>query len=105
MTEMKPANLGDFGVADYLAERISVPNKSVKDCSEESRNNLTGLSSKWQKMVAPHLYGSSPLLPNLRSQWYSKEIGSFSHKCQPMNDRNRQSFVYRLIFDSDKLHL
>ena len=54
MTEMKPANLGDFGVADYLAERISVPNKSVKDCSEESRSNLTGLSSKWQKMVAPH---------------------------------------------------
>ena len=34
MTEVMPANLGCFGVADNIAERSSVTDTSVKDCSE-----------------------------------------------------------------------
>ena len=55
MTEVKPANLGDFGVADYLTERISVPNKSVKDCSEriteQSHRLIFQMAEKWWRHI------------------------------------------------------
>ena len=57
------ANLGCFGIADNIRPRLQPKYIGDRLLGENHGAIFTGFSSKWQKMVAPHLYGSSPLLP------------------------------------------
>ena len=98
------ANLGHFRVADNLEERSSIPDTSVKDCSERITEQSHRVSSKWQKMMAPHFYGSSPLLPTCRAGSVLKKSDS-SVISATYDSKIRQVIIFRMVFDSDKYSL
>ena len=73
MTEVKPANLGCFGVADYLAEQISVPDKSVNDCSERITEQSQRVIFQMAENGGATFLWFVTITANLRSSWYSIE--------------------------------
>ena len=73
MTEEKPANLGCFGVADNLTERISVPDKSVNDCSERITEQSQRVIFQMAENGGATFLWFVTITANLRSSWYSIE--------------------------------